>query len=325
MRTRLSLLAAAAGLALSGSALAQYTFPAFNLAGNRAANNQFSGVLLDTSAVPAGTYTNFSIQLDWFSNLNSASFSNAWSNEVRVQFASAIATGGTDPATYPALTTIYNTSIASPSNGASNSNNVNNLTITGSLNNNYSSGPLAFNFRQDFASTANIVNWNNVRITLSGPVPAVPGDTVATAIDLGTLNYGGALNAAGTSNAGTVNGKWFKFNLSAETHDFLDLSTFGSSFDTEIGIYDAAGTLIASNDDDGALLTSLLQFDPPAVPAAGQYFVFVGGYNTAFGATGFGVTPGTAAGTYQLSIIPAPGAAALMGLGGLVAARRRRN
>ncbi|MBY0261700.1 MAG: hypothetical protein K2Q20_05120 [Phycisphaerales bacterium] len=323
MRTRLSLLAAAAGLALSGSALAQYTFPSFSLPGNRAATDTFSGVLLDTSALPAGTYTNFSIQLDWFSDINSASFSNAWSNEPRVQFANAVATGGTTP-TYPALTTIYNSTIAQPTNGANNSNNVNNLTITGALNTNYTAGPLAFNFRQAFTG-ANVVNWNNIRITLSGPVPAVPGDTVATAINLGTLNYGGALNAAGTSNAGTVNGKWFKFNLSAETHDFLDLSTFGSSFDTEIGIYDAAGNLIASNDDDGALLTSLLQFDPPAVPAAGQYFVFVGGYNTAFGATGFGVTPGTAVGAYQLSIIPAPGAAALMGLGGFLAARRRRS
>lgn len=325
MRTRLSLLAAAAGLALSGSALAQYTFPAFNLVGNRAANNLFSGVLLDTSAVPAGTYTNFSIQLDWFSDVNSASFSNAWSNEVRVQFASAVATGGTGSATYPALTTVFNTAIASPSNGAPNSNNVNNLTITGALNNNYSSGPLAFNFRQDFASTANIVNWNNVRITLSGPAPAVPGDTVATAIDLGTLNYGGALGSSGLSNAGSANGKWFKFNVSAETHDFLDLTTFGSTFDTEIGLYDSAGNLIDDDDDNGPGTSSLLQFDPPAVPAAGQYFVFVGGFDTLFGATGFGVTPGTASGSYQLSIIPAPGAFALVGLGGLLAARRRRN
>lgn len=323
MRTRLSLLAAAAGLALSGSALAQYTFPAFNLPGNRAANNTFSGVLLDTSALPAGTYTNFSIELDWFSDINSTSFTNAWSEEVRVQFASAVATGGTTP-TYPGGTTIFNTTIASPSNGGPNSNNVSNLTITGALNNNYSSGPLAFNFRQAFAGS-NIVNWNNIRITLSGPPPAVPGDTVATAIDLGTLNYGGALSAAGLSSAGSVNGKWFKFNLSAENHDFLDLTTLGSSFDTEIGLYDSAGNLVGDNDDGPINLTSLLQFDPPNVPAAGQYFVFVGGYNTAFGSTGFDVTPGAAAGNYQLTIVPAPGALALVGMGGLLAARRRRN
>jgi len=323
MRTRSSLLAAAAGLALAGSAMAQYTFPAFSLAGNRAATNTFSGVLLDTSAVPAGTYTSFSIQLDWFSNLNSTSSANAWSSEPRIQFANAVATGGTAPA-YPALTTIYNTTIAAPSNGAGNSNNVNNLTITGSLNNNYSSGPLAFNFRQAF-SGVNVVNWNNIRITLSGPPPAVPGESVATAIDLGTLNYGGALSASGISNAGTTNGKWFKFNLSADNHDFLDLFTAGSNFDTEIGLYDSLGNLIADNDDAPSSLTSLIALDPPAVPAAGQYFVFLGGFNTAFASTGFGVTPGSAVGTYQLGIIPAPGAAALLGLGGLLAARRRRN
>jgi len=47
------------------------------------------------------------------------------------------------------------------------------------------------------------------------------------------------------------------------------------------------------------------------------------GANTIFTATSF-VTDATANGSFVLHIVPAPGAAALLGLGGLVAARRRR-
>jgi hypothetical protein len=47
------------------------------------------------------------------------------------------------------------------------------------------------------------------------------------------------------------------------------------SLDTVVGLYDAAGVLVAADDDGGPGLSSLLDF---AVPATGDYFLMVSGY-----------------------------------------------
>lgn len=120
----------------------------------------------------------------------------------------------------------------------------------------------------------------------------------------------------------------------------FSFSTVGSDFDTELGLYTAAGIRIADDDDAGGSGTSLLSGQ---TLAAGTYYLVVSGYNTGF-ADGL-VAPGSAAGDYILNVngspigsgsttsfgvvvysitIPAPGAAAVLGLGGLIAMRRRR-
>jgi len=121
----------------------------------------------------------------------------------------------------------------------------------------------------------------------------------------------------------------------------FDLNTFGSNFDTELGLYDNDGNLIASNDDAGGLQSQILH----AGLADGTYYVAVGGYNTVYGASEWAVTPGSHAGAYDVNIngatlassslaagqvhwycftVPTPGSAMLLGMGGLVALRRRR-
>lgn len=121
-----------------------------------------------------------------------------------------------------------------------------------------------------------------------------------------------------------------------------DINTFGSAFDTELGLYDNNGNRLADNDDAGGgfqsqILTGGL--------ANGTYYVAVGGFNTTFGATEWNVVGGPSNGTYDLTIdgsivasdtlpanavhwycftIPTPGSAMLLGMGGLVAIRRRR-
>ncbi len=153
---------------------------------------------------------------------------------------------------------------------------------------------------ESFNDTGVDASWTNVSMTFN---------PLAGIIDLGTLGAGD-----------------FNFN------------TFGSGFDTEIALYTSGGTLLASNDDSGAGLQSQIL----STLGDGSYYLLVGGYNSGF--VNGAAAPGAASGTYVLNVndsvyggelatnsfavysftIPTPGALALLGLGGLVAARRRR-
>ncbi|MCE7974726.1 MAG: hypothetical protein DYG92_10470 [Leptolyngbya sp. PLA1] len=120
----------------------------------------------------------------------------------------------------------------------------------------------------------------------------------------------------------------------------IDFDTFTSTFDTEIAIYTSAGVLLGTNDDAPSSLQSQILLNL----AEGDYYVIIGGYNSLFG--NGGASGGNAAGdfvlninganagsgslaagglaAYSLTVVPTPGALALLGLGGLVAASRRR-
>lgn len=133
-----------------------------------------------------------------------------------------------------------------------------------------------------------------------------------------------------------------------------------SGADTEIGLYfgtGAAATLVGEDDDDGIGLTSTLSYgdgsglmlgdsfnlggdglangEDGGSLAAGFYTLIVGEFSTGFpGVLGdFGGDTGDEAVDYTVSfytndqgffVVPTPGAAAVLGLGGLVAVRRRR-
>lgn len=127
----------------------------------------------------------------------------------------------------------------------------------------------------------------------------------------------------------------------------------GASMDTQLWLFSAGGLGVAFNDDSTGVQSTLTgQF----VPAAGIYHIAITGYNrdavdasgallwnnTPFGTERPADGPGAgnaiagwsgsgATGDYVISLegaefcrVPAPGAMALLGLGGLVAARRRR-
>jgi hypothetical protein len=125
-------------------------------------------------------------------------------------------------------------------------------------------------------------------------------------------------------------------NLADGTYTF---DTNGSSFDTEIAIFSSTGTLIGTDDDGGAGLQSLITSNL----AGDTFYIVVGGFDSGF-ANGLALA-GTATGTYALNLgglpvasgtlaarqfavfsvnVPAPASAAILGLGGLAVARRRR-
>ncbi|MCX7271671.1 MAG: DVUA0089 family protein [Burkholderiales bacterium] len=63
----------------------------------------------------------------------------------------------------------------------------------------------------------------------------------------------------------------------------LVLSSAGSSFDTEIAVYDATGRMLATNDDAGSgTKTSLLSFGGARELAAGAYTAVISGFNSIF-------------------------------------------
>jgi hypothetical protein len=119
----------------------------------------------------------------------------------------------------------------------------------------------------------------------------------------------------------------------------FDIDTAASNYDTELALYTASGTLLAQNDDAIGLQSRI----NAGVLADGAYYIVVGGFDSVF--ANFNAAGGAAFGNHNLNIngasvgggatvtnqlvvysfnVPTPGSLALLGLGGLVAARRRR-
>jgi hypothetical protein len=176
-------------------------------------------------------------------------------------------------------------------------------------------------------------NWSNVQFDLISYVPPTP----PAATNLGTFanTVNNPLTANGTLAAGEI--KWFKFNVASaigagNLYEWLQINTNGSTLsgtnDTEIGLFNAGGDLLAQDDDGGDGFLSLLQYGNGGLAgaglAAGEYYLAVGAFNTTFSG-GFGATSTSLdTGSFQINLIPAPGAMALLGLGGLIVGRRRR-
>lgn len=91
-----------------------------------------------------------------------------------------------------------------------------------------------------------------------------------------------------------------------------------------VGAFDAADQLngILAGDDDGAGGIGTSDIDGVSLSAGVQYFLVTSGFGAADAGTFTNSVSGAGQATFGL--IPAPGATALLGLGGLAAARRRR-
>ena len=167
---------------------------------------------------------------------------------------------------------------------------------------------------------------SNVTISFEELVAVSDTDGV---FDLGSVSLG---DQAGSVGEFALEGLFDLYSINLTENGELsfftgeDLGGFvGSTVDTEIAIFDSAGTLIAEDDDGGEGTYSGI-FD--LALTAGDYTIAVSSFDSTF-ADGPTVTAGTGIGDYSLNVsfsVPEPTSFALLGLGGLaMVIRRRRN
>ena len=192
----------------------------------------------------------------------------------------------------------------------------------------------------------------NVTLRAALLCTALTAGTAAHAVPTTLFDFGNLNDGAGGTGSLTTNIVWFSFEITSAT--YVDIHTNGSLIDTEIGLYDATGNLIANDDDDGIGLDSVLSFGTGSGQSLGDffnlggngiaegengalgpglYYLAIGRFNTFF-ANDFDVTGSQSSGQFTLtfltdntalSAVPAPIPAALLvgGLAAFVGLRRK--
>ncbi len=234
-----------------------------------------------------------------------------WSNEARFALASSPNPDDPELIVYKFLD---RPDLGRADNGANTGDSVR-LTWSARMATEYTGGDLWFMAHQALGGTQAL--WTNISVTLDEFVPP----PAPVAVHLGVL---------------------------LSTGEQFEMDTFGSDFDTELGLYDSEGTLLVFNDDAefGEAGPSEIILSEGLEP--GVYYVALTGYQALF-ADGFEVdvdTPqGSEGGMFDLTInsflvqgdhpadsvswfsfevVPAPSSMAAFALGGVFAGRRRR-
>ncbi len=295
---------------IASQANADYSFPV-NAGGNVAAGTGLNLAYNDagnSAGVTSGLYGSFEFTADWV-----AGAGNPWSSEAEVTLTTAAGSVNIDP----------------PSAGGLNSNAATTLTFSGLLPGPYDpdvDGSLDLFLEQSFGGSD--ADWSNGNLTLFDYVDPTPTPLATLDYDPNgpAVKYQGILAAPGGLD-------WISLTIADDGTPVLitTTKTFAIPFedrvdDTEIGIYDSLGNLVANNDDISFPSNPYSQL--ALTLDAGKYYIAVGEYNVAFGATQWGAAPsspvGEDGGGYWLNVIPEPGTALLLGLGVVGLIRRRR-
>ncbi len=280
-------------LLMAGVASADYTAPTFSLDDVPDLDIGGVGTDLNGGSIPADMYTGYSVTFDWGDPQG-----NPWSNEALFALTDASTIAGSS---------IFYADPGTSMPGSASDSTPTTITQSGYFDVYYQGGdPLYFLAAQSY--TGSTADWSNIQIELTTTVPAAPAAT----------GVGVPSDTAGTMGDGAID--WYSFTLTGNTA--IDINTLASTDldDTELGLYDSIGQLLASNDDEdgGSYLSQIL-----ANLSAGTYYVAVGGYNSTFGGA-FDAIGGSATGDYTLTITPEPASLVLLALGGLTVLRRRR-
>ena len=112
--------------------------------------------------------------------------------------------------------------------------------------------------------------------TTRNPLP-----TTTATLDVSACGTSGADTYNVAYDASVSNIVWAQLNYTAGCPS-LTIDTIGSDFDTEIGIYDVDGNLVASNDSGGTGITPQSLFTETGL-ANGTYYIAAGMFNVTFG------------------------------------------
>lgn len=214
-----------------------------------------------------------------------------------------------------------------------------------------------------YTAASNGVAWFNHSANQVGSIVLDPGTYYLSATESQGFNsaytpstpaeLGGAYNILidilATPTAADIRSIALDLGAIVAEGEELSLTTFGSEItDTELAVYNAAGMLVAENDDAGAGFQSGIQFSDGL--AKGEYFAAVGSFDSIFGTSYFSTSSGSngggvvlnypggqalssvVAGTgevawYRFQVVPEPSSMALLGLAAvatLVSYRRSR-
>ncbi len=186
----------------------------------------------------------------------------------------------------------------------------------------------AFESYNDGAAAVD-ATWSNFSFDFDDYTPPTP----PTAFNLGNLAPGGMVMGQNAYVANTV--QWYKVTLGAAipAGELFRVHTAGNTLtgglvpgDTEIALFNSSGAVIASNDDFSYPSDPWSNIEITTGMAAGDYYIAASAYNLNFssGFTASAADSGTVTGDIKITVIPAPGSLALLGLGGLLGLRRRR-
>lgn len=118
-----------------------------------------------------------------------------------------------------------------------------------------------------------------------------------------TLTINGCLDSdtfSTTFDASVQGIRWVQLDYDGGCFE-LTADTDGSDFDTELGLYDLNGILVANNDDDFGGITPQSLFTEGALPA-GTYYLASGAFNMVFGPDNFNVTTTNTTATGNLTV-----------------------
>ncbi|MDX2147230.1 MAG: hypothetical protein SFZ23_06875 [Planctomycetota bacterium] len=188
-------------------------------------------------------------------------------------------------------------------------------------------GQWTFRYYESFNDAGQDAQWDTITFAYDDTAPPPPPPPEST--DLGTIT---SEESPRTVQANVISGAatWYRFTLagdiSVQSARFFDVytTTNGTLADPEIGIYNVAGLLEDTDDDDGPGLQSQLTYGAGERPAdgtglayngrdgslaAGTYYLAVAAFPTDFGAANFSVTStGTGSGGVELVLRTGRGA-----------------